>query len=603
MTSTFAPTSPPGPGAGADASPARANLADFAAGSSDECACGGCTCGGRDALATVAGTRFTEGLPEGIDEVPLLGAALVAAAAVDRAVAQLLACLVDLEEHQVAETLTGVALEQWLAIVGRRTGSDRRMLFTACEVLRRLPSLRDAFLIDATVSWAQTRSVVLQVERLPQHLDPAIDAALAKTIATCHRDDPDVLPRTVSQALRSIEAEAAPDRTEPSSTRTGDEFLAIQPRLDGSGGTLFGEFGAEGLATIDAALTPPPHECRDGGGHRGATARGRARRLVEVCDAALDGGTLQPAGDDGEGGSRPQLVVRVNLSTLLDRDQTPAGLLTRLTGGRLWADAETVRQLVEERGADLRAVILDDTGRVVGVGRKARIAPGWLNETMLALHDTCTAPGCAAPARSCDTDHASPWHTTTRGQPRGRTDVDELAPLCRTHNRTKETAGWQVTQDSDGVRHWRHPGTGLATTTRPATWQPPPDIRVPEDRSTRQPSRIDGVRDESPWPDLARERRPRWDAGHDTPARASPSGAPAAASRTSSSAVRASPAASHTSSSAVRASPAVVRASSAADEASSRSAANLLGVGPPRRGRARSPLHDPSAVPTSVSLA
>jgi site-specific recombinase XerD len=57
--------------------------------------------------------------------------------------------------------------------------------------------------------------------------------------------------------------------------------------------------------------------------------------------------------------------VRVSLATLLDRDQTPATLLTHLTGGRMWVDATTARRLVEERGADLRSVVLDDTGAVV----------------------------------------------------------------------------------------------------------------------------------------------------------------------------------------------------------------------------------------------
>ncbi len=424
---------------------------------------GGCTC---------AAGAADRSIPDGAAEVPLLADVLAAARQVDRTVARLLDGLMELDEHQLAEVLTGLPLEQWLAIVGRRTRSDRRMLLTACEVLRRLPSLRQAFLVDGTVSWAQTRTMVLQVHRLPRRFDDAIDASVAATIRACAQDDPDTLASAVSRALRSLDdtPEASPAMSPP----PVEDFLAIQPRLDGSGGQLFGELGPVGLAIVDAALTPSPDQLRDRAGvARGATARGRARRLVELCDGALAGGDDGVAAATPATGSRPQLVLRVELGTLLDRGQLAGELLTRLTGGKLWVDAQTARDLVAARGADLRTVILDDTGAVVGVGRRTRVPPDWLRDATLALHDTCTAPGCLRPARSSDVDHARPWHPTARGRPGGRTDIDQLAPLCRTHNRTKESAGWQVEQQPDGTRRWHHPGLGLTARSRPATWRPP----------------------------------------------------------------------------------------------------------------------------------
>jgi hypothetical protein len=32
-----------------------------------------------------------------------------------------------------------------------------------------------------------------------------------------------------------------------------------------------------------------------------------------------------------------------------------------------------------------------------------------------------------------------------------------LAPLCRTHHRAKQTPGWHLTQDQPGVMTWRLP--------------------------------------------------------------------------------------------------------------------------------------------------
>lgn len=497
-----------------------------------------------DALLAPQRERLEDPLPHGAEQVPGLAAALVAAQAIDRAVAHLVATLLDLDEHQLAETITGVPLEQWLAIVGRRTRSDRRMLLTTCDVLRRLPTLRGAFLDEGSVSWAQTRAIVLAVEGLPHHLDDRIDAALADRIPACRQDDPDSLVGVVTQALRSIEATSSSVTSDP--PRPEQEFVALQPRLDGTGGRIHGELGALGFATVDAALTPTPQELRDEVGPiGGAVARARARRLVGLCDASLDGheapgapGTSSALGDDpvpdqdrdgAPRGSRPQLLVRIELASLLDGRAVPAELLTRLTGGKLWVDAATVRQLVDHRGADLRSVVLDDTGRVVGVGRRTRVPPGWLRDAALALHDTCTAPGCLRPARASDLDHAHPWVPHEQGTAGGATDVDQLGPLCRSHNRTKERAGWYVDRSADGVSRWRHPATGIETTTRPATWYPATgrtDEALSEDDRTgatvareRQP-RWDASRaGPAAGVTLARERRPRWDASRSPPSR------------------------------------------------------------------------------------
>jgi len=453
-------------------------------------------------VASASGDGLDELTATTLARLPALGQALAAARAIDRQVALLLDGLADLVEHDLAETVTGVPLEQWLAIVGRRTASDRRMLLAAVDALRRLPSLRQAFCQDATVSWAQLRAIALRVQRTPRRADELIDGELARTIAVCQHDEPDTLLHAISRALTGLDDRPAPA---PDPTPPADEFLAIQPRLDGTGGQLYGELGPLSLATVDAALTPNPDQLDDPS--RGAVARARAARLVTLCDHALDGADDTPAAPDRNGassqraGSRPQLLIRVPLTTLLDHDDLPGELLTRLTGGKLWADATTIRRLVDQRGADLRTIILDDTGQVVGVGRRSRIAPGWLADATLALHDTCSFPSCTRPARACDTDHAHPWWPVRPDQPPGRTDIDQLAPLCRHHNRTKETGGWHTHQNPDGTRHWHHPATGLTTTTRPATWQPPPHTAPGSDHNHADPGRSD----------LAHEQRARYD--------------------------------------------------------------------------------------------
>ncbi len=421
-------------------------------------------------------------------EVPELARVLSVARQLDRLVASLLDGLLVLRATGWAEVATGVALEQWLAIVGRRTGSDRRMLLTACEVLERFPALRDAFVVNAEVSWAQLRTVVLQLARLPRHLDARLDGELV-TAMLAAADDPDAFGMVVSRALQRIEPAPGPPAPPPPAA---GEFFGMQPRLDGTGGRVWGEFGPIGFATLDAALntvSPGAGAAKEGfaaasdpaGARKVAAGGGRARaaRLL----ALVEHDCTDTAREGGRSGRRPQLLIRIELDTLLDRDRLPVTVLTSLTGGRMWADAATIRTLIQERGADLRTVVFEDTGRMLGVGRRTRIPPGWLADALLALHDTCSAPGCRVAARVCQLDHARPWHPRHPDEPGGSTEVPNLAPLCGTDNAAKEPDGWTATQALDGTRLWRHARTGLATRTLPATWQPPP----PAITTTRPP--------------------------------------------------------------------------------------------------------------------
>ncbi len=242
------------------------------------------------------------------------------------------------------------------------------------------------------------------------------------------------------------------------------------------------------------------HDDSDNGGHRGED------------DSRPDGSGHHDHGDGGGGGgggvgrsgrvgdhpdlagwwaaqrrSRPQLIVRAELDTLLDRSQTPAALLTTLLGGQVTLTAHAARTLIDTRGADLRTIILDDTGAVVGIARRNRIPPGWLRDATLALHDTCSAPTCTTPALVCDTDHATPWHPARPDDPKGRTDIDQLAPLCRRDNAAKERDGWRATQQANGVRRWQHQASGYAMRTLPATWQPPTPSSSPPPDATDPP--------------------------------------------------------------------------------------------------------------------
>jgi hypothetical protein len=416
-------------------------------------------------------------------EVPELAQVLEQLQTVDRLLAQAVEGLIRLQDTSLSETATGVPVEQWLAIVARRTRCDRRMLALAATTCRRLPTVRAAF-SAGSISWAQLRAVALKVDRLPRHLDDAADAALAGALAETADADPDALGRAVDWLLGSLDPDPGPD---PEGAGPDEDVLVLQPRLDGAGGRLFGDFTAAGFAILDSALNtglhpdgptrtslgadPDPDRCLTVGRQLG---RQRAARLLDLCTRDGDsGGTSRPVG----------VLARVELTTLLGMADRHADLLTHLAGGAMHVDADTARTLADTFGTRLRLIVHHE-GRTLGVGRARRHPPGWLTDAVLALHDTCTEPGCTTPARRCPIDHARPWHDG------GRTDHDNLAPLCVTANRTKEPDGWHCNQTPDGTRTWYHPRTGLTTRTIPTTSRPPLPARG--DATTRAGPTRDG---------------------------------------------------------------------------------------------------------------
>ncbi|MEX2423128.1 MAG: DUF222 domain-containing protein [Acidimicrobiia bacterium] len=74
---------------------------------------------------------------------------------------------------------------------------------------------------------------------------------------------------------------------------------------------------------------------------------------------------------------------------------------------------------------------------------------------------TCAAPGCRAPAVSCDLDHIRPWAES------GTTSSDELAPACERDHCTRHAARWTYRRLADGDYLWKSPlGTAYTTSGR-----------------------------------------------------------------------------------------------------------------------------------------
>ncbi len=159
--------------------------------------------------------------------------------------------------------------------------------------------------------------------------------------------------------------------------------------------------------------------------------------LIGACKAALASGELPSAG-----GLRPQVMVTIDYRDLLERLGGPAGSAgDRLPGtGTLMftgpVTASTVRTIACD--ADIIPVLLGGNGRILDVGRAARVFPPHIRKAVTARDLGCAFPQCTIPAPWCEAHHITYW---SRG---GTTTTDNAALLCSHHHHLVHKEQWTI---------------------------------------------------------------------------------------------------------------------------------------------------------------
>lgn len=425
------------------------------------------------------------GVEVAAEAVPVLARIADVADARDRLAGQLAADLAAAMAADTVTTATRLSTQVWLENVCRLTAAEATRLLATVDVLGHLPATLGG-LRDGRLSWAQVQQLCAAARAVTVDQRAALDRIVGEALDEYRHYHPDELVGRVWQLSDAWQ----PSRLEKAQAAAEDaEFLALHPDLF-QGGSMYAHFGPDSFATIceaiDAPVGPPvacdlddPDEVEQAldelDDRRRTLARQHGRalagRLVGLCEDALAGhdhdGTAVPA--------RPCAYVVSTLDALLDRDRTPGWLLTTLVGGHLRANSDLVRRMVDHRGADLRTVVLDDCGEVVGVGRRTRVPPRWLREAVWARDLVDTSPGGTTAVRRCDLDHV------VAHDDGGRTDVDNLQAIGRSPHGDKTDRRWEVTRARDGTTTWRDTRSGL-TVRRPRTWRRLPDDPDPPDR-------------------------------------------------------------------------------------------------------------------------
>lgn len=307
------------------------------------------------------------------------------------------------------------------------------LLSVARALAGRLPSTLAA-LREGKIRYRQAAALSEAVEPLEDTAaalveSRVLDRATGQTTAETRR--------AIRRAVLAVDPRSAQERHERA--LLGREVTAW-PTEDGMG-QLTAHLSAEGLATVMAALDAVADRLLHAGAKGDVVPTVEARRadaLVEIARAALGNPDLPL-----RHGSRPQIHVLVQASTLKGQDDAPA----ELAGYGAISAAQARR--IAAAGERLPVPAAGNVG-AQAVGGQYR-PPASLRRYVLARDSTCRFPGCAVPSRLCDLDHMRPHGSG------GPTSAANLAPLCRRHHRVKTHGGWKLRIDRTGLATWTSP--------------------------------------------------------------------------------------------------------------------------------------------------
>lgn len=247
-------------------------------------------------------------------------------------------------------------------------------------------------------------------------------------------------PAQVANKVRTTLARIAPEEFENTVSKARDTRRVSCYRESDGMSTIVAILPAEDAQIVMSAI--------ESSVLRGCLDNDERNMDMKRADAltALASWALAQSADEVRPHRRPITVnVTIDLPTLMGLAENPGQL-----AGYGAIPASLARALASD--ATWRRFITDPvTGALLDFGRESYQPPQPLVDFLLARDRTCRFPGCRAPARLTDIDHAQSWENG------GATSAQNLGALCRRHHRLKTHGGWQLESRSDGSCMWTSP--------------------------------------------------------------------------------------------------------------------------------------------------
>src|SRR5438105_7191947 len=324
----------------------------------------------------------------------------------DAAVSSAIGALDKAAQRVPDEELTGgLSCADWLSESLRISSSAGYAQVRLARQLPSLPHTQKAF-ERGELSSQHAGVVARSVEMVTRGGGDPLEAEVRLLQEAQYRN-----PRDLFRWGLSLVHELAPKEMEAEEQRREDRrYLHMRELLDGClelEGLLDPERGARVKTAINAVLGPRRKD------DQRSPAQRRADGLADVATRVMDRGELPV-----RGGQRPHLTITASIETLCGNPGAPAALLD-------WGFPLSGRALRRIAGdAEITAILVDDNGDPLRVGRKYRTATMKMRKALAERDRHCVwPPGCDRPPEWSQGHHAVLW---AQG---GGTDIETMALL------------------------------------------------------------------------------------------------------------------------------------------------------------------------------
>jgi hypothetical protein len=308
----------------------------------------------------------------------------------------------------------------WLRWKCKMSAGAAAERLTVARQIEQLPKTEDAF-ARGEVSYQQVAVLARTADHVGAEQVRKVESSFLKAAETM---DPGQLVGVAKDFEHRVDPQAALDEANRAFER---RYLHIGEPVDGLvrlDGLIDSEAGAALRQAVDGQGAPSKDDDRTPG-------QRRADRLMELVLRSGRG-----KGTDGAS-SRPHLIIRASVETLMKSPGAPAGELEH--GGTVPAD--TVRRVA----CDAAITRIVGAGELEGeISKASRTIQPATRRALDARDRHCVFGSCDRPPVWCDGHHIWFW---AEGGP---TTLENLALLCRPHHRKVHEGGWRIQRRKDG---------------------------------------------------------------------------------------------------------------------------------------------------------
>ncbi len=329
----------------------------------------------------------------------------------------------------------------WKCGIGMNAGREKVRVANA---LGELPKISDAFR-SGEISYSKVRAIT----RVATPDNESYLLMIAQH-GTAHHVE--TLVRGYRRAEQLNDAEVAAKQLDQ---------LSLSYRWDEDGSLLLkGRFPAEvGAMLLKALESAIDNEAREEAGEADATEENwepigqrRADGLAAMAETYLEKGPARSSSAD-----RYQVVLHVIKGSdpfFQSEDNVARPLpLEKMDPTPLLEDGPRVTAVTSRRiccDTSISALVEDEKGEPLSIGRKSRIIPPAMRRALKARDKICRFPGCTHRYR-IDGHHIKHWANG------GETSLDNLVQLCRFHHTLVHEGGFSCEKDEGGNVIFRNP--------------------------------------------------------------------------------------------------------------------------------------------------